>query len=58
MTTPSTSVKVTPISEHVMDVMELPNIYGPPTISPRWFGWQKCIASLSQPSQPFPPELL
>jgi hypothetical protein len=58
MTTPSTSVKVTPISEHVMDIMELPNIYGPPTISPRWFGWQKCIASLSQPAQPFPPELL
>jgi len=58
MTTPSTSVKVTPISEHVMDVLDLPNIYGPPTISPKWFGWQKCISSMAQPATPFPPELL
>jgi hypothetical protein len=51
-------VKVTPISEHVMDVCNSPNIYRPPVEDPQWEGWQTCLANLAVPAHPFNPDLL
>jgi hypothetical protein len=52
------SAKPTLISEHVMDVMDAPNIYCKPIESPQWEPWQKCLANMSVPGQMFSPELL
>jgi hypothetical protein len=58
MTTFRSDVKVTPISEHVADVMDSPNIYRGPVEEPQWFGWQKCLENLAVPALPYDPELL
>lgn len=52
------SVKVTPISHIVMNVMGSPNIYCGPKMRPEWFGWQKCLSNLSNPAFPYPHSLL
>lgn len=51
-------VKVTPISEHVMDVCGVPNIYGPPITNPDWYGWQTCLSNLAVPALPYEHGLL
>lgn len=51
-------VRVTPISEHLMDVCESPNSWGPPKMNPDWFGWQTCLANLSCPAREYPCDLL
>lgn len=51
-------VRVTPISEHIIDVCNVPNIYGPPKMNPDWFGYQKCLENLAVPAHPFEPPLL
>lgn len=51
-------VKTTLISENVMDVMDSPNIFGPPVQEPSWFGWQKCLENLAVPALPYAPDLL
>jgi hypothetical protein len=38
------AVKVTPISQHIMDVCGVPNIYRGPKMNPDWYGWQTCLA--------------
>jgi hypothetical protein len=58
MTTFISEVKVTPISEHVTEVMDSPNIYGPPVQFPQYKGWQECLANLANPAQPYPCSLL
>lgn len=52
------SVKVTPISHIVTDVMGSPNIYCGPKMYPGWFGWQQCLSNLSNPATPYPHMLL
>lgn len=56
--TSHSQVRVTPISEHVMDVCNKPNVWGPPKMKPEWFGWQTCLENLSVPALPYPHELL
>lgn len=51
-------VRVTPISEHVTDVCNVPNIYRGPKFNPDWFGWQTCLANLAVPALPFSHHLL
>lgn len=51
-------VRVTPISEHVVDVCGVPNIYRGPKLHPEWYGWQNCLANLAVPAQPYPHDLL
>lgn len=51
-------VKVTPISHLVTDVCGVPNKWGPPKMNPDWFGWQTCLANLSEPGEPFPHDLI
>jgi hypothetical protein len=53
-----TSVQVTPISAHIIDVCGIPNIYRGPKFHPEWFGWQECLANLAVPAHPYPHELL
>lgn len=53
-----TDCKVTLISEHVMKYMDSPNVYRGPVESPQWQGWQKCLANLAAPADPFPVSLL
>jgi hypothetical protein len=53
-----TNVKVTPISEHITDVCDVPNIYQGPKLNPDWYGWQTCLANLAVPAHPFPQKLL
>lgn len=53
-----TDVKVTPISEHIVDVCGVPNIYQGPKLNPDWFGWQECLANLAVPARPYPHDLL
>lgn len=53
-----TEVKKTPISPLVTDVCAVPNTWGPPKHSPQWWGWQKCLGSLSNPAAPYPHDLL
>jgi len=57
-TTYRSNVKVTKMSEHVMDVLDVPNSWGPPKMQPDWFGWQKCLSNLSIPALPYSHELL
>lgn len=52
------NVKVTPISEHVTDVMDFPNVFRPPVVEPQWFGWQECLQNLAVPALPYDPKLL
>lgn len=52
------AVQVTPISEHIVDVCGVPNIYGPPKFKPDWFGWQECAANLAVPALPFDQRVL
>jgi hypothetical protein len=49
--TSRSDVTVTPISPHIMDVMDSPNIYCGPKMKPEWFGWQKCLENLSVPAE-------
>uniref|UniRef100_A0AB39A3B8 RNA-dependent RNA polymerase n=1 Tax=Perinereis wilsoni marma-like virus 7 TaxID=3237982 RepID=A0AB39A3B8_9VIRU len=56
--TSHSDVKVTKISEHVMDVLNSPNVWGPPKMKPEWFGWQKCLHNLSIPAVPYEHNLL
>ena len=58
MNTFKSDVKVTPISEHVMDVTGNANIYSGPVESPQWFGWQKCLSNMAVPALPYSPKLL
>lgn len=58
MSTFRSDVKVTPISEHVVDVTGNCNIYGPPVQEPQYFGWQTCLENLAVPALPYDPELL
>lgn len=51
-------VKVTPISHLVTDVCGIPNKWGPPKMNPDWYGWQTCLANLSNPGEPFPHDLI
>lgn len=51
-------VKVTPISEYLVDICESPNIYCAPKMNPEWFGWQTCLANLAIPAHPYPHRLL
>lgn len=51
-------VKVTPISEHIVDVCGVPNIYQGPKLNPDWYGWQTCLANLAVPAHPYPHDLL
>lgn len=53
-----TSVKVTPISQHITDICGVPNVYRGPKLNPEWFGWQACLENLSIPAHPFPHALL
>lgn len=53
-----TSVKVTPISEYVTDVCNVPNIYRGPKMNPDWYGWQACLENLAVPAHPYPHDLL
>lgn len=54
----SSDVRVTPMSEHIMTVCGVPNIYQGPKFKPDWFGWQECLANMSAPGEPFPYSLL
>jgi hypothetical protein len=58
MSTFRSNVQVTKMSEHVTDVLDVPNIYGPPVVEPQYFGWQTCLANLAVPAHPYDPELL
>lgn len=51
-------VKVTPISELVMDVCGAPNVYCAPKMNPDWFAWQTCLSNLAVPAVPYPHDLL
>lgn len=51
-------VKVTVISDVVEEVTGIGNKWGPPKMNPDWFGWQKCIANISNPGVSFPVRLL
>lgn len=53
-----TSVKVTPISPHILDVCNVPNIYRGPKLNPEWYGWQECLANLAVPAHPYSHDLL
>jgi hypothetical protein len=53
-----TDVKVTPISEHIMDVCGNPNIFHGPKLNPEWYGWQTCLSNLSIPAHPYEHSLL
>lgn len=57
-TTSHSDVKVTVISEAVMAVTSVPNIYCGPKMSPQWYGWQTCLANMSLPAHPYPHDLL
>lgn len=52
------NVKVTPISKHIEDVCNVPNIYHGPKLNPEWFGWQSCLENIAVPATPYPPDLL
>jgi hypothetical protein len=58
MSTFRSNVQVTKMSEHVTDILDVPNIYGPPVVEPQYFGWQTCLANLAVPAHPYDPELL
>jgi len=51
-------VKVTPISEHIVDVCGVPNIYQGPKLNPEWYGWQACLSNLAVPAHPYSHSLL
>nr|APG78965.1 hypothetical protein [Beihai picorna-like virus 23] len=52
------AVRVTPISEHIINVCGVPNIYRAPKLNPTWYGWQACLANLAVPAHPFSHDLL
>lgn len=58
MSTSISSVRVTPISEHVMEVCNVPNKWGPPKFKPDWFAWSTCMRNISVPALPYPHDLL
>lgn len=58
MSTFRSDVKVTKISEHVIDVMNAPNKYGPPIQNPQYFGWQNCLGNMANPAIPYDISLL
>lgn len=51
-------VKTTPISEHIIDVCGIPNIYRGPKLNPDWYGWQTCLSNLAVPAHPYSHGLL
>jgi hypothetical protein len=57
-TTARTDVKKTLISDIVTEVTGSENVYGPPKLSPEWYGYQLCLANASLPGKPFPHDLL
>jgi len=52
------NVKNTPISKHIVDVCNVPNIYHGPVLNPEWYGWQMCLSNLANPARPYPHDLL
>ena len=58
LTKNKTQVEQTVISETVKEVCGVENTWGPPTMNPSWFGWQKCLSVMSKPAKSFPPALL
>lgn len=57
-TTSKTEVKKTLISDDVAEITGVSNVWGPPKMNPEWFGWQKCIANISDPAVSFPADLV
>jgi hypothetical protein len=51
-------VRVTEVSETVTEVTGVPNKWGPPKMSPDWYGWQTCLANLAVPATPYEYRLL
>jgi len=51
-------VKVTPISEHVTDVLDSPNIYCGPKMKPERYAWETNLKKMMDPAKMFPGELL
>lgn len=51
-------VRKTFISDTLTEVTGVENIWGKPKFQPEWYGWQKCLSTLSTPAQPFDPTLL
>jgi hypothetical protein len=51
-------VRVTPISEHIINICNAPNIYCGPKFNPDWYGWQACLANMAIPAHPYPHDLL
>jgi hypothetical protein len=51
-------VRVLPTSEHVMDVCDNPNVYGPPKMNPEWEAYQKALANMAIPAKQYPVALL
>jgi hypothetical protein len=58
ITTSKTNVRVTPISEHIIEVCGVPNIYRGPEMKPEWKGYQDCLANMSIPAVPYQYEVL
>ena len=56
--TPKTSVTSTAISEAVAKFCGVNNVWGGPKVNPHWEPYQKCLANLCTPSNPFPPDLV
>lgn len=56
--TSRSDVKVTPISEHIIDVCGVPNIYRPPAMLPEWKAWQTCLSNAAEPAREYPYGLL
>lgn len=58
MVTSETSVAVLPISEHIMEHCDMPNVYGPPQMKPEWKGWQAALSNMAEPADPYDHDLL
>ena len=58
MVSSHSDVKVTKISELVTEYCGQPNIWCSPKMRPEWFGWQKCLASMALPANPFSFDIL
>jgi hypothetical protein len=56
--TSHTDVKVTLMSEHVTDVLGVPNKWGPPKMRPERYAWETTLDKMQTCSTSFPGELL
>lgn len=54
----SSSVKVSILSESVMDIIGVPNTYGPPQMRPNWNHYNRVTDEVTRPGHMFPPSLL